>query len=295
MTPEFDAFVAPARRQPQLWRLALGLVLILGVYLTWMAAIGGLVWLASGLDGLEFRLVSIGEGGDPASVLLLLLTFLGMALGAWAAARFLHGRGLKTLFGPPGRVARDFVLGLGAMLVVGGGLGLLLLPFLPPLESGAPLGVWLALLPLALAGLLIQTGAEEMVFRGYLQQQLAARFVSPMVWMLLPAVLFGLAHHAPADMGDSAWFVVAATGLFGLIAADLTARTGSIGLAWGMHFANNVLAILIVSTLGGLGGLALFRLPAEIADPALLRPLILADMALMLAVWLACRLWLRRR
>lgn len=295
LPPAFAAYIAPARAYPQIWRLVLGLALVAGVYFLWMALLGGLLWLASGLDGLDVRLQTIGRGADPWSLLLLLSTFIGMALGVWAAARLLHGRGWRSLFGRPAAVLRDFVLGVAVMLVVGGGLGLLFLPFTPSLVPATPLSLWLAFLPLALLGIALQTGAEELVFRGYLQQQLAARFASPFVWMLLPSLLFGLAHYAPAEMGANTWLVVAATGFFGLIAADLTARTGALGLAWGLHFANNCLAILLVSAMGGLDGLALFQLPEGAAHAEVLRPLLLADMALMGAVWAACRLLLRRR
>lgn len=295
LPPLFAAYVAPARAYPQIWRLALGLGLIAGVYFGWMALLGGLLWLASGLDGLDLRLQVIGQGADPWSLLLLLSTFIGMALGVWVAARLLHKRGWRSLFGRPAMVLRDFVLGVMVMLVVGGGLSLAVLPFLPALEPGTPLRLWLMFLPLALLGIALQTAAEELVFRGYLQQQLAARFASPLVWMVPPSVLFGLAHYAPAEMGENTWLVVATTGLFGLIAADLTARTGALGLAWGLHFANNCLAILLVSAMGGLDGLALFQLPEGAAHAAVMRPLLLADMALMVAVWAACRLWLRRR
>ncbi|MCC5970382.1 MAG: CPBP family intramembrane metalloprotease [Pararhodobacter sp.] len=295
LPPPFVAFIAPARAYPQIWRLLLGMTLIAGVYFLWMALLGGLLWLASGLEGLDVRLYTIGRGSDPWSLLLLLTTFIGMAFGAWAAARLLHRRGLRSLVGRPSVVLRDFVLGVVVMLIVGGGLGLMFLPFTPALEPATPLAVWLTFLPLALLGIAVQTGAEEMVFRGYLQQQLAARFTSPLVWMVLPSILFGMAHFAPAEMGESAWLVVAATGVFGLIAADLTARTGALGLAWGLHFANNCLAILLVSAMGGLDGLALFKLPEGAAHAEVLRPLLLADIALMGVVWAACRLWLRRR
>lgn len=291
----FAAYVAPARAYPQIWRLVLGLALVFGVYFLWMAIMGLAVWLVSGGDGLESQLATIGRGSDPWSMIVLFATFLGMASGVWAAARLLHGRGWRSLFGRAPLVLRDFVLGVTMMTLVGGGLGLLFLPFLPALEPATPWQVWLAFLPLALVGIMVQTGAEELVFRAYLQQQLAARFASPLVWMLLPSVLFGMAHYAPSDMGANTWLVVAATGLFGLIAADLTARTGALGLAWGLHFANNFLAILLVSSMSGLDGLALFHLPQGATQAHVLRALLMADMALMALVWAACRLWLRRR
>lgn len=295
MPPEFSAYIAPAKAYPQLWRLILGLMLIAGVYFSWMAGLGLLLWLLSDPADLNQRLLALSSGSDPRSLLMLLTTFIGMGLGAWAAARLLHRRGWRSLLGQPPRVLRDFVLGFGAMALVGGTLGLALLPMLPPLQPATPLPVWLAFLPLALLGILLQTGAEELVFRGYLQQQLAARFAHRAVWLFAPATLFGLAHFAPDVMGSNAWLVVAATTLFGLIAGDLTARTGALGLAWGLHFANNILAILVVSMLGGLDGLALFVLPEGAASETTLRHMLLADMAILLAVWAVCRVWLRRR
>lgn len=293
LSPAFAAYVAPARSTRQLWRVTLGFGLILVTYFAVMAAMGGVVWLLSGIDVLEDRLRDLAEGADPVTMLLLLSTFAGGWLGVWLAVRLLHRRGWRSLFGHPPRMLADFVLGTVILLVVGGGLALLALPWLPALEPALPRDVWLAFLPLAVLALLVQTGAEELVFRAYLQQQLAARFASPLAWMVLPSVLFGLAHYAPAETGENVWLVVAATGLFGLIAADLTARTGNLGLAWGLHFANNVLAILVVSAMPGMDGLALFRLADT--DPAILRPLLILDMALLVAVWGACRLWLRRR
>jgi membrane protease YdiL (CAAX protease family) len=294
MTPAFAAYVEPARRRPQLWRLALGLALITGIYLAWMAAMAGAFWLLS--DGIRLGelLGGIGDGANPWGMITLLATFLGMGAGAWAAVRVLHRRGLASLFGPLHRLLPDFALGAGMMLGLGGGLGVLVLLGGPSLEPAMPLGLWLMFLPLALLGVAVQTGAEELVFRGYLQQQLAARFAAPVVWMGLPSVLFGLAHYGPEQMGDNALLVVVVTGFFGLVAADLTARTGGLGLAWGLHFANNVLALLFVSAMGGLNGLALFALPGTVGD-SLLRQLLLADMAIIAVVWAACRVRLRRR
>jgi len=294
LSPAFAAYVAPARPLSQPWRLALGFALILAVYFGTMAAVGLAIWALRGLDHLADSLTRIETGGGgPVAMLVILGSFAGAWLGVWLALRLLHRRGLRSALGHPPRVLADFVLGLVMLLGVGGALGLLILAFVPPLVPALEPRVWLALLPLALLGVLIQTGAEELVFRGYLQQQLAARFSSPLVWMLLPSALFGMAHYAPGETGENAWLVVAATALFGLIAADLTARSGSLGLAWGLHFANNVLAILVISAMPGLDGLALWRLGET--DPGVLRALLLADMAILIAVWAACCLWLNRR
>ncbi len=293
-SPVYETYIAPARARPQVWRLLLGLLLIALVYVLWLVLVGGGVVMVGGLDRVEQRLADIGQGSDPMTLAVLLFTFAGMGFGAMLAARLLHGRPMGSLFGRAPVVLRDFALGfgiLGGLAVVTGLPSLLFVD----LEPGLAFEVWIRFLPVMLVGLLIQTGAEELVFRGYLQQQLAARFRSPLVWMVLPSVLFGLAHYAPAEMGANAWYVVLATGVFGLVAADLTARTGSLGLAWGLHFANNIFAILFITAGGALDGMALGRLPYGPDDIEVMRPLILADMALIGIAWGLCRLALRAR
>jgi len=295
MTPQYAAYIAPARDRNQLWRLVLGVMLIIGVYVAWMVGMGVIMWLNAGFEGFEAQLAQIGSGAEPWSLILLLATFLGGWLGVALTLRVFHKRRLRSLFGRAPVVLRDFVLGVVMMAVVGGGIALALTPLMPGLEIATAPSIWLMFLPLALLGILIQTGAEELVFRGYIQGQLAARFASPLIWLTVPTLLFGFAHYSPQEMGTNAWIVVATTGLFGLAASDLTARTGSLGLAWGLHFANNVLAILIVSVTGGLDGLALLHFPDPATSAELLRPLLISDMVLMGLVWAACRLWLRRR
>lgn len=290
----YEPLVAPARARAELWRSLLGLGVIASVYFLWMIGMGGALWLAGGMARFEAQLVRIGTGGDPWSLILLLSTFLGAWFGTWLTMRVLHRRRMRSLLGRAPLVLRDFVVGVLVMVVVGGGLTLLMAPILPELRLTEDPRLWLAFLPLGLLGVLIQTGAEELVFRGYLQSQLAARFGRPVIYLTLPSLLFGFAHFSPEEMGGNVWLVVAATALFGLIAADLTQRTGALGFAWGLHFANNVLAILILSVAGGLDGLALLH-PVTPTEEGLLRNLLIADMLLMLAVWAVCRLWIRRR
>jgi membrane protease YdiL (CAAX protease family) len=295
LPPAYAPLIAALSPPARLWRIAAGVLVIALVYFLWNLGLGTALWWIEGLDGLDSRLQTMSTGSDPLAMLLLFSTFIGGFLGVWLAMRLLHRRPMGALFGRAPAVLRDFVLGLGMMAVVGGGLSVLMLPLLPDLELTADPQLWLMVLPLALLGVLIQTGAEEAVFRGYLQGQLAARFAAPLVWMGVPTVLFGLAHYSPEAMGDNTWLVVLATGLFGLIASDLTARSGSLGLAWGLHFANNVMAILIVSLSGTLDGLALLHPAGGAMAADHLQPLLFADIALLVIVWMACRIWLRRR
>lgn len=283
-TPAFEAYVAPARPRRQLWRLALGLLLVAAV------AIGlpmlALLLLRLWLGPLSAALLagSMAHPVSPVPTLLVLASVAAMALGPMLAVRWVHGRPVGSLFGRAPRVLRDFVLAAVSVWLVAGLFTALGAVQAAP-ERNLSFDLWLSLLPLSLAGVLGQTLAEELLFRGYLMQSLAARIRWPVIWLALPAALFGLAHYSPLSNGANAWAVAVATGLVGLAAADLTRRTGTLGAAWGLHFANNVLALLVLATNGTITGLALWVTPYHISDPVLL-PALLGDVTALTLAWI---------
>ncbi|CTQ32607.1 CPBP family intramembrane glutamic endopeptidase [Jannaschia rubra] len=291
-TVEFERFVAPARFRPQIWRLFLGIVLTVAIYAVGIMALLLAVWSLAGTAGLMGWMQNIAAADTPTSVLLMLATFGGMFAGPLVVARLLHRRPAASVLG--NGVLRGFVMA-AAITVAVFAAALLLMPPGFPLVPNTPLPMFLSFLPLALLGLLVQTGAEEVLFRGYLQGQLAARFRSPLVWMLVPALIFGSLHYDPVTAGSNAIWLVAVATLFGLLAADLTRVTGNIGAAWGLHFVNNATAILIVALDGSLSGLALYVTPFDAADVGTLRPLIVQDALTTVIVWACIRLWLARR
>lgn len=284
--PSHAEFVAPARAYPQIWRLLVGLALSLLVYVLGFVALGGVFVALYGLEQAQAELARVFSSERPFGTLLILATFLGMALGPILAARLLHKRRAGTLFGPARRTLRDF--GLAAAICLALYAIMLLIPSPDRPVPNLDRALWLTVLPLALAGILLQTGAEEILFRGYLQQQLAARFASPLIWMILPSAIFALGHYQPDLMGDNAWLIVLAVGLFAVLAADLTAVTGSIGAAWGFHFANNLVGIAFVAMPGPLAGLALYAAPFEPGGTNM-TPLIWLDMGTTLLTWAAIR------
>lgn len=284
-----EAFVAPARSKAALWRLALG---IFGTGAFYMVAGSALFVAFAGLGG-GAPGAAWEELGTPMATLGLLLGFGFMVVGCFAAARLLHGRGFFSLLGPRGRFWATFRLALVAILAVEFVIFALPPYVMPDLAPGLALPRWLLLLPLSLTALFVQVVAEEIFFRGYIQQQLAARFANPLIWMVLPSALFAFGHYDPQGMGGNALMVVAWSFTFGLVAADLTARTGSLGAATALHFANNAFGILLVSPPGPLSGLALYTLPFTLADLPAGDPLILIDLGLILCGWLAIRLALK--
>ena len=291
-TPEFEAYIAPARLYPQIWRLLLGLLLILFIYLGFI----GLVFWSGFAYATPFKFLSWAnavlttQGAVP--TLIMLFTFTGMALGPIIAAPACHMRGPGTLFGPLSDTLRGFFTATAIVLLIYTVYGVVMFFIEQPLPN-LPLNEWLGYLPYALPLILIQTSAEELIFRGYLQQQLAARFNSRLIWMVLPSALFASLHWDPA-LGNNLWLVLGVTFAVAMIAADLTEKTGSLGAAIGLHFANNVFALLVVSVQDTITGLSLFVTPFSKTDVTAL-PLVLGiDMILLLLVWRILRIALDR-
>ncbi|TMV06916.1 CPBP family intramembrane metalloprotease [Ruegeria sediminis] len=286
-----ERLVAPARARPEIWRLLAGLallaVVVFGLNASLLALVAGLgsdVWVETFLSG-----------STPVAMLVLLGSFGFVILGVALAARQMQRRMLQSIVGPYRETLAQFWQVLRVLLVLGA-----VILALPPYDMGAPLKpnlaplVWLAILPFSLMAILIQTSAEEILFRGYLQQCLAARFRSPVIWMGLPSVLFALGHYVPAQAGENAFLIALWSGTFGLLMADLTARAGTLGPAIALHFFNNLIALLFIALPGSLDGLALFLLPYEMSDTGHLRAWLVVDFALMLVAWLTARIALRR-
>ena len=289
MAPAFDRFVQPARIRPQLWRFLLGMVLAFAIYAGWTAGVIAVSYflLAGGADPLLW-VGDLAAAESPQGTLILLLTFVGMALGPVAAARWLHRRTAGSLFGPRVRTFRDFVVAAGIVFVVLGA-SVVLWSIEYDAVTNLPWSIWAMVLPLTLLGLLVQTGAEEILFRGYMQSQLAARFRSPVAWLVIPSLLFGIVHYDPGSAGGNVWLVVGAATMFGFIAADLTARSGSIGAAWGFHFANNTIAIAVLATGGTITGLARWVTPYDLTELDLPVLVIATDVAMLVLAWVLVR------
>ncbi len=289
-----EALVHPARPTASLARLTLGAALLAVVFLSLIlfswSFLSGLILGLGGADAIE----DIASATTPAGVLVNLYLFAFALVALAVTGRVVHGRSLSSFAGD-WRLARA-QFGRVCLYMVGLYLAIaLLMPDQPDMtpQPRTPPALWLAFMPLALPALLIQTGAEEMVFRGYLQSQLAARFGNPRVWMIVPALLFGFLHHDPFTNGEATWIVVLWAMLFGLAAGDLTARTGTLGAAVALHFCNNFLAMFVLAADGYFDGLALYAYPFSVDDPATLWLWAPLDLMMILLGWLTARLALR--
>lgn len=254
------AFVAPARDGSSLWALIGGLVIADLIF-----SLSPLVLFPVFGEGLY----DVFEGRTPGALFLSLLLYGLPALAIVQWVRLRHGRSGWSLIGPPVTALRHYKRAAFAVL-----LALLAVEVLPPFPDFSmivetrPLPAWLIALPLALVSVTVQSGAEEVIFRGYLQQQLGARSERPLVWMVGPSLLFGALHLGNAEGAAEGLLWAFWAFLLGLACADLTARTGTLGAAIGLHSANNLAIFGIYGMQDGPdSGFALFLYPFEESMP----------------------------
>lgn len=260
-SPAFQRYVAPAKDRSEIWRTILGILLVFGLFLATALILGlGTAFLGEFFEpGLGVSLMNEIEEGQTIFATFAMLALISTMIPAlWLILRFLHKRPLRTLLGPTGKINWRLWKGAATIILTLAAIDVVTTYFSTDLVQQMPFTKWLFWLAPALFILFLQTTAEELVFRGYLQQQLAARFKSRWIWWLLPSLIFGLGHFNPTQFGGNAWIVVAITTLMGLILADVTARFGSLSPAMGIHFANNLVVMLFMNTPGQLSGMSLY-------------------------------------
>ena len=294
-----QAFIAPAWGRSEMWRI---IVMILAFeFAFWLAPI-----LVAALLPSAAAVTAYHEGTTTLASLAQFGTFGVTATIFIYILRRVHGRGFWSLFGDVNLAIFDIWragIAVGTILLV-----LQLIPpwiFVGPNVEMTNIIRWLFVLPFGMIVLIIQVGTEEIYFRGYLQQQFACLSASPMVWMLIPSCMFGVSHYWNGEgVADGVMWTAWAT-MLGLACADLTARTGALGAAIGLHLANNCFALFLVGTTGSPGaGLALFLYPAiepqvyDTSAAALATVRTVLELMLMcltvVVMWLAARIRLQR-
>ena len=291
-----ERFVAPAIGA------AFGSVLLIMVVieLTFMSTPYVFGWFL-----LESLQQSYESGMTPFGAILQLISFGLIAATLLALVKWQHGRGFWSMVGPVTPTLHNLKIAGVAVFWL-----MLAQQFLPPwiafaeLELTRPIIGWAVWIIPTIGALVIQAGTEELYFRGYLQQQFAAVSDKTWVWIGVPSLLFGIGHYVNG-MGpaDGVLYAVWAT-LLGMACADLTARTGNIGAAVGLHVSNNLFAYIIVGEADmPSNGLALFLYPAtdysafDYGLHTLIDPWVIPELLiLMLSVgvmWLAARVAIR--
>jgi membrane protease YdiL (CAAX protease family) len=256
----FEAYRRSAGVKTTLPRLMIGTILIVLLWLlVTLAVVFSGFYLSENFDlGVDSMTAFMSSR---LGVLVSLVTFCGIWIGVWLAMRFVHGEKLRALFGVSRRIAwSDFIKGLVAVLITSAISEIAIYAMAPEIQRSAiGWSPWLLFLVPVLFLAFVQTSAEELLFRGYLLRGLAHRFRNPLIWGLLPGLVFTSLHWnigAPLAMNVC---VLISIGSFTALVTVLVYLTGNLGAGMGAHFANNFAGFLLISHEGALSSFALYR------------------------------------
>lgn len=108
-------------------------------------------------------------------------------------------------------------------------------------------GGFIVSLLLMLVFMPLQTGVEEVVFRGYLLQGLSQLFKNGIIPIIITSVLFGLAHISNPEVQEYGTGIMLSYYIgFALFMGVLTLLDEGLELAFGIHFANNIISSILV-------------------------------------------------
>lgn len=290
-------FWHPALPRVEIWRTLVGFAIIIAA---WM--LGSLAIVAGGAALLGRPIAIVAQARDLPSAMLFFGSFAGFHVGLALVLWSLHKRLYRSVFGPSLRLNwRHFGIGLAVVvalsLVLNGVTEIegLLFPedVAPQLQLARPVSAWIVGVIPALALIFVQILAEEAVFRGYLLQQLRARFTSPLVWAVLPAFVFGMLHYQPGAYGtlNALAYVLNAT-VMGAMAAFVTVRTGNLGAAAGLHFGNNA-TLVMIGMAGAMDGFSLFTVEVDLRSGYMTYSIIMQTLVFVLA-FMAWWRWMNR-
>lgn len=218
-----------------------------------------------------FSAISLSGVSDPFNLPPISFLIVNMAAfpaaiwGLWIGIHLLHRRSLKSLVTPFGSLSwRNIFAAAGLWFGLGALTDLFLALTVMPENY-----VWqfdpVSFFPFAAVALLlvpIQTTAEELIFRGYLLQGSGLLTRQPWAAVLLSSLLFASLHLSNPEVSTYGLPIMITYYLcMGIFLCVITLRTKGLEAALGLHAANNLYAILVVTFPGtALPSPAFFRM-----------------------------------
>ena len=277
-TPQFHRFIKPVKGSLQLWRLMASLIICIAIWVIFAKTIKILFFS-------HIENSALATGNSPAGMIYILSSFLGLMFALLLVAK-LHNRSFKSFFGSCCGFINYFAYSF-LYCVIYCSIFTVTITMITGNIVAQNLSVsnWSMYLIIALPLLFIQVTAEELFFRGYLVQQLATRYNSTLIWMVLPSIGFGLAHYDPQNYGKASLLIVGILTVYGMVAIDLTRRTGNIAAAIGIHLSNNIFTILILGNTSKFSGLSLFIVPTFLENEENLKVILISEFLFIILVW----------
>lgn len=128
---------------------------------------------------------------------------------------------------------------------------------------------WIPMLLIVAVAYFVQVSAEEMVYRGYLTQFVSAFTRSPLLILVIPALVFALPHFGNVA-GSSGFLSLLPYMIMGLTYGLLAYRSGSLWMSAGVHLGNNWFITMFVGNAAEkIPKMSLFTTHGSISAPEL--------------------------
>lgn len=276
MTQEIAPQTNPNRPARWRWFLGAGMIFAGWQFVGLVLTIG-----AAGYFGYDLEILFSTDESDMALVrtqpawstgATVLISFIPLFLFTILAYRFILNRPVKKLFTAHDQYSwRATWIGFASMsliLLAFAGADILLNP--DSYTFAWKQAAFFSYLIIAFTLLPVQTTAEELFFRGWLQQWLDNGRRKNWVVSLIGGFLFAAPHMAnPEVLGNDLYLPLVSYGATGFMLAWVTYRDKTLEIAIGAHFANNFLTATFVSTAdSALPSVSLFTTPAVSWGPA---------------------------
>jgi membrane protease YdiL (CAAX protease family) len=286
--------ISPITR-PRLWRWILGTLFIVT---TWQVLGLALTFLLASYFDLDVELLFSTADEDLATIRALpawssattvLISFLPLLIATLLAYRIFLKKNLKSLFTSHDKYSyKRTWIGFASLALISSAFGSIdLILNWDSYTFSFKASAFLPYLLIAFTLLPIQTTAEELFFRGWIQRWLDNGKKKQWSISILSGAIFSLPHLAnPEVAGKELFFPIISYGATGFMLAWVTYRDKSLELAIGAHFANNLLAALLVSSQdSALPSVSLFSVPEVAWGPAALFSVIMVP----IFIWLTNR------
>jgi membrane protease YdiL (CAAX protease family) len=243
--------------RPRLWRWILGTLFIVT---TWQVLGLALPFLLASYFDLDVELLFSTADEDLATIRALpawssattvLISFLPLLIATLLAYRIFLKKNLKSLFTSHDKYSyKRTWIGFASLALISSAFGSIdLILNWDSYTFSFKASAFLPYLLIAFTLLPIQTTAEELFFRGWIQRWLDNGKKKQWSISILSGAIFSLPHLAnPEVAGKELFFPIISYGATGFMLAWVTYRDKSLELAIGAHFANNLLAALLVSS-----------------------------------------------
>ena len=248
-TPTDRFFAAAAIGLTHWWRWVFGVIAVIGMFL------GTVLVVTQACNSSAWRAICYNETYGVSVLVEFGIRYLhhaGALIGLWLVARLLHKKTLTQV--TTGRTSFDYsrVLLAAIALLCVASIVLLLYRLIPGVEVTFQAQSLREFLPLVLAVLIfvsIQSGAEEVFFRGYIMQGLSLLTRNRLFLALSTAFLFTVPHLATNTDLKVIDVVVLSLVIMppGILLAAMTLLDGGIELAVGFHAMQNIFNKLVLN------------------------------------------------